>query len=55
MTTNKSQGESLQHLGLDLRTPVFALGQLYVAFPKKTSSNGIKGLIYENANKKLKT
>ena len=30
MTVNKSQGQSLKHVGLDLRTPVFSHGQLYV-------------------------
>ena len=31
MTINKSQGQTVQHVGLDLCTPVFAHGQLYVA------------------------
>ena len=30
MTINKSQGQSVEHVGLDLQTPVFAHGQLYV-------------------------
>jgi hypothetical protein len=31
MTINKSQGQSVDHIGLDLRTDVFPHGQLYVA------------------------
>src|SRR6202023_191045 len=31
MTINKSQGQLLQHVGLDLRTPLFSHGQFYVA------------------------
>ena len=30
MTINKSQGQSLRHVGLDLRRPVFSHGQLYI-------------------------
>ena len=31
MTINKSQGQTLKRVGLDLRNDVFAHGQLYVA------------------------
>ncbi|KAG5543980.1 hypothetical protein RHGRI_016660 [Rhododendron griersonianum] len=31
MTINKSQGQSVKFVGVDLRTPVFSHGQLYVA------------------------
>lgn len=31
MTINKSQGQSLNTVGMDLRQPVFCHGQLYVA------------------------
>ncbi|KAG5531642.1 hypothetical protein RHGRI_026310 [Rhododendron griersonianum] len=34
MTINKSQGQSVKFVGVDLRTPVFSHGQLYVAFIK---------------------
>jgi len=44
MTINKSQGQSVKHLGLDVRTPVFTHGQLYVALSCCTSSNCIKVL-----------
>ena len=36
MTINKSQGQSFQTLGIDLRTPVFTHGQLYVAMSRVT-------------------
>ncbi|KIJ10368.1 hypothetical protein PAXINDRAFT_63412 [Paxillus involutus ATCC 200175] len=31
MTINKAQGQSVKHVGLDLRSGVFSHGQLYVA------------------------
>ena len=34
MTINKSQGQSVKYVGLDLRTPVFSHGQLYVALSR---------------------
>jgi hypothetical protein len=45
MTINKSQGQSLKTVGLDLRTPVFAHGQLYVAFSRGSSWRRIKVLL----------
>ncbi|KAG5562227.1 hypothetical protein RHGRI_005083 [Rhododendron griersonianum] len=36
MTFNKSQGQSINFVGIDLRTPVFSHGQLYVALFKCT-------------------
>jgi PIF1-like helicase/Helitron helicase-like domain at N-terminus/Helicase len=36
MTINKSQGQSLRTVGIDLRSPVFAHGQLYVALSRTT-------------------
>jgi len=45
MTINKSQGQSLHHVGIDLREPVFSHGQLYVALSRCTSSNHIKVLL----------
>jgi hypothetical protein len=44
MTINKSQGQSVKHVGLDLRTPVFSHGQLYVALSRCTSGDRIKAL-----------
>jgi ATP-dependent exoDNAse (exonuclease V) alpha subunit len=44
MTINKSQGQSVTHVGLDLQTPVFSHGQLYVALSRCTSGQRIKVL-----------
>lgn len=44
MTINKSQGQSVENIGLDLRTPVFSHGQLYVALSRCTSADRIKVL-----------
>ena len=41
MTINKSQGQSLMYTGLDLSTPVFSHGQLYVALSRCTSKSRI--------------
>lgn len=45
MTINKSQGQSVKFVGLDLRTPVFSHGQLYVALSRCTSSGRISLLL----------
>jgi hypothetical protein len=47
MTINKSQGQSVHRVGLDLRTPVFSHGQLYVALSRCTSASRIKVLFPE--------
>jgi hypothetical protein len=47
MTINKSQGQSLKHVGLDLRAPVFSHGQLYVGLSRCTSGNRLKVLLKE--------
>ena len=52
MTTNKSQGQSMKHIGIDLRVPPFTHGQLYVALSRCTSkSQIIKALLPPAVNK----
>ena len=42
MTINKSQGQTVKQVGLDLRRPVFTHGQFYVAVSRVTSRANIK-------------
>jgi len=49
MTINKSQGQSVTHVGLDLRSAVFSHGQLYVALSHCTSGERIKVLFPEGS------
>ncbi|KAF8290587.1 helicase, partial [Clavulina sp. PMI_390] len=45
LTINKSQGQSVQWVGLDLCSPCFSHGQLYVALSRSTSPHRIKAIL----------
>lgn len=46
MTINKSQGQSLDTVGIYLPKPVFGHGQLYVALSRATRRAGVKVLVH---------
>lgn len=48
MTINKSQGQSVKHVGIDLRIPVFSHGQLYVALSRTTAPAQIRILLSQD-------
>ena len=48
MSINKSQGQSVDNVGLDLRNAVFTHGQLYVAVSRVTSVHKIKAIWNSN-------
>jgi ATP-dependent DNA helicase PIF1 len=45
MTINKSQGQSFETEGIDLRAPVFTYGQFYVAVSRTSSVVGLQVLL----------
>jgi ATP-dependent exoDNAse (exonuclease V) alpha subunit len=47
MTINKSQGQSLDCVGLYLPKPVFSHGQLYVALSRVKTKKGLKILLLD--------
>jgi len=48
MTINKSQRQSLKHVGIYLPQPVFSHGQLYVAISRFTLKDGLKILLMDD-------
>jgi hypothetical protein len=55
LTINKSQGQSLDSVGLDLTSSVFTHGQLYVALSRATSSSKIAVLLPADLHPERKT
>ena len=51
MTISKSQGQSMNNVGLYLPNPVFSHGQLYVALSRVKSITGLKVLIIDKDKK----
>jgi hypothetical protein len=45
ISINKAQGQSVKYVGIDLRTPVFSHGQLYVALSRATSRRRVTILL----------
>jgi ATP-dependent DNA helicase PIF1 len=54
MAINKSQGQSVGHVGLYLRSPVFTHGQFYVGVSRVTSRENIK-VIWDEKEAEAKT
>ncbi|XP_026410263.1 ATP-dependent DNA helicase PIF7-like [Papaver somniferum] len=50
MTINKSQGQSVKYVDIDLCTPVFSHGQLYVALSRCTAARRITLLMPNESN-----
>ena len=53
MTINKSQGQTLKHVVLNLSSPVFFHGQLYVALSHCTHPRNIKVLFPDDQDSKV--
>jgi ATP-dependent DNA helicase PIF1 len=55
MTINKSQGQSLDYVGIYLPRPFFSHGQIYVVVSSVKSKQGIKLLIHDEKNEPKQT
>jgi len=55
MTINKSQGQTLDRVGLHLPLPVFTHGQLYVAFSRVRNAQSVKVGMYADGNGRFVT
>jgi len=55
ITINRSQGQSVEHMGINLQTSVFSHGQLYVAFSRYTSPLNISVLLLEQSQESRRT
>jgi len=55
MTINKSQGQSVKHVRINLQTSVFSHRQLYVAFSRCTSPLNISVLLPEQSQESRRT
>lgn len=53
MSINKAQGQSCKYVGVNLRNPVFAHGQLYVALSRATSASRLKILLDPHTHDEL--
>jgi ATP-dependent DNA helicase PIF1 len=53
MTINKSQGQSLNHVGVDLRVSVFSHGQLYVALSRVTQVSQLTLLLSDHETPRI--
>ena len=53
LSINKSQGQSVQYVGIDVRIPVFAHGQLYVALSRATASHNIRVLLPDDSTESI--
>ena len=55
MTINKSQGQPVEHVGINLQTLVFSYEKLYVAFSRCTLPLNISVLLPEQSQESRKT
>ena len=54
LTINKAQGQSVRYVGINLREPVFAHGQLYVALSRATSHKRVKIVLPSTSDNRLR-